>query len=389
MTTSDGIETKLRTIRRPHVAALFPVLIVLMLIGCSSERAPASIDGARLEPADGVYFGVNLDLDHDSADAFNERIGHQAAVYVQFVRFPLDDAGATLLDSFIEEVEAQNGMGMLTLEPHDGLQRITSESAIQFAERAATYNERGVPLFVRFAHEMNGSWYPWSQDPERYVRAFRLLATEIHERAPETAMMWAPNYGGGYPFSGGTYEAEPGSPQLEALDTNGDGSLSMSDDPYLPYYPGDDAVDWVGMSVYHWGNRYPWGENEAPEPAKFANIITGAYAGLNGDERSVPDFYQVYAVGHDKPMAITETSALYNTLSGGESELVIKQGWWRQVFASGVSDEFPRLKMINWFEWRKNESEIGGATIDWRLTSSQEMTRAFTSELPPWLVFAD
>jgi soluble lytic murein transglycosylase-like protein len=68
-------------------------------------------------------------------------------------------------------------------------------------------------------------------------------------------MLWAPNYGGGYPFASGQYNALPGTSDFALLDTNHDGVLNMSDDPYLPYYPGDDAVDWVGMSLYHWGSR--------------------------------------------------------------------------------------------------------------------------------------
>ena len=69
----------------------------------------------------------------------------------------------------------------------------------------------------------------------------------------------------------------------------------MEDDPYAPYYPGDDAVDWVGMSLYHWGSAYPWGENEIPEAGKLLAQVTGEYDGLNGDERAVPDFYGTYA----------------------------------------------------------------------------------------------
>ncbi|KAF6252608.1 hypothetical protein COO60DRAFT_1643919 [Scenedesmus sp. NREL 46B-D3] len=57
----------------------------------------------------------------------------------------------------------------------------------------------------------------------------------------------------------------------------------MADDPYTPYYPGeplqgyltriegDEWVDWVGLSVYHFGARYPWGANSLPENSKFYN----------------------------------------------------------------------------------------------------------------------
>jgi hypothetical protein len=37
------------------------------------------------------------------------------------------------------------------------------------------------------------------------------------------------------------------------MDTNGDGAIDMYDDMYTPYYPGDDWVDWVGMSIFHFG----------------------------------------------------------------------------------------------------------------------------------------
>jgi hypothetical protein len=87
-------------------------------------------------------------------------------------------------------------------------------------------------------------------------------------------------------------------------------------------------------------------------------------------------------------MAITETSALFNTTLGGATELAIKQDWWRQVFAPDIERDFPRLRMINWFEWRKAESEVGGAVIDWRSTSTPEVSAAFRADLPGWLRFA-
>ena len=385
------------SVRRRHrfvrYSALLVCLVALLFGACSSEAAPAEPErsdppGAKLEPVGGTYFGVNLDFANDSAAAFNDRIGHKAAVYVQFVRFPLDAQATNTLDDFIEQVKSQHGMGMITLEPSDGLETITQDAVDDFATRAAAYNEQGVPLFVRFAHEMNGSWYPWGEAPTRYIQAFRTVAEAIHKRASQSAMVWAPNYGGGYPFSGGSYEAKPGTADFDVLDTNHDGALSMADDPYLPYYPGDDAVDWVGMSVYHWGNQYPWRENEVPEPHKFLDIVTGAYVGLNGDERAVPDFYTVYAVEHRKPLAVTETAALYNTTLTDDAELEIKQSWWNQVFAAEVATDYPQIKMINWFEWRKAESEVGGATIDWRATSTATLAAAFRDALPEWLRFA-
>ena len=51
-------------------------------------------------------------------------------------------------------------------------------------------------------------------------------------------MLWSVNSGGGYPFPNGTDIASyVSSADFKLLDTNGDGSITMADDPYAPYYP--------------------------------------------------------------------------------------------------------------------------------------------------------
>jgi hypothetical protein len=248
-------------------------------------------------------------------------------------------------------------------------------------------NKDGVPVIVRFAHEMNGSWYPWSQQPQEYVAAFRRMASAVHRHAPGSAMMWAPNYGGGYPFSGGKYEAKPGTSSFAELDTDGDGSVTQADDPYAPYWPGRDSVDWVGMSLYHWGDVYPWGENEVPESGKFVDLLRGHYNGSNGDERTVPDFYGRYGAQQHLPVAVTETAALYVPGERGPGELAVKRAWWRQVFAEDNAKVLPWLKMVNWFEWRKDEPEVRGV-VDWTATRDKKVAEAFRQDLPDWLDYA-
>jgi hypothetical protein len=367
---------------RHTVTRFAAVPLVALPLAAGTPVAHAERPLARLEPAHGTYFGVNLDWSHDTPTDFNQRLGMQAAVYVQFMRFPLEPDEEVYLDEFVQQVGDQHGIGLLTLEPSIALDSITPEMAQQLADKLGAYNRAGVPLIVRFAHEMNGSWYSWGQQPVAYVQAFRMVAQAVHETAPQTAMLWAPSYGGGYPFTGGTYAAAPGSADYDALDTNRDGVVDQYDDPYAPYYPGDDAVDWVGMTMYHWGESYPWGNNVVPEPGKFAAQITGKYTGTAGDQSMLPNFYEMYAVGRGKPMAIPETSAFYNTTVSGDSELDIKRDWWRQVYSSAVLDQFPAIKMINWFEWRKPEAEAKGAIVDWTLTSDPAQAAEFRADLP-------
>ena len=335
-------------------------------------------------PSEHLYFGINLDNDNDSPTAYSERAGLEAEVLVRFFRFPLGTQDQSALVDFLNQAAQLQVVALVTLEPHDGLEAVTDDAIDELATIVAAANAAGAPVMIRFAHEMNGSWYPWSQQPTPYIETFRRVADAIHTAAPATPMLWAPNYGGGYPFQGGPYETTLGEPGFELLDTNADGLLDITDDPYAPYYPGDDAVDWVGMSLYHWGSAYPWGENEVPEAGKFTAQLRGTYVGANGDDTPVPDFYGEYAESRDKPLAIPETAALYDPAQSGD-EFTIKSTWWNQVFAPEVSADFPLLRMINWFEHRKIENEVGGVIIDWRATGDPVLAQPFANRVRNWI----
>ena len=379
---------------RPALLAAGTALC-LVLTGCTaSGSAPLSAPlattactatpYAALVPQDGALFGVNLDWGTEQLADYSARLGRHPAVAVNFADMPLTDDGIKNIHGAADQIRSQGGIMLLTLEPRSGLAAVTPDAIGRLVATVKETNDSGVPVIIRFAHEMNGSWYAWGQQPQAYVATFRAVAGAVHAGAPGTAMMWAPNYGGGYPFAGGQYEAKPGTPARQALDTNHDGVIDGSDDPYAPYYPGDDAVDWVGISLYHWGNTYPWGANVVPEPGKFVQQLTGEYNGAGGNDLAVPNFYAIYGNQHDKPVAIPETAALFNTAGDTSAELAIKQAWWRQVFSPDIPKLFPRLKMINWFEWDKQESEVG-AKVDWTTTRTSAIRGAFTADLPGWL----
>lgn len=98
------------------------------------------------------------------------------------------------------------------------------------------------PVLVTFGVEMNGNWFPWSgvfqggstttdfgdptkaDGPERYVAAFRHIVTLFRDNGTDNAIWYfQPNH-----------ESYPDE-QWNSIDA---------------YYPGDDYVDWVGVSVY-------------------------------------------------------------------------------------------------------------------------------------------
>lgn len=42
-------------------------------------------------------------------------------------------------------------------------------------------------------------------------------------------------------------------------------------------FQGDEYVDWVGMSLYHWGNTYPYVNNVLPDARKFTSTVGTLY----------------------------------------------------------------------------------------------------------------
>ena len=356
-----------------------PASVPSAVASCAAVTADA--------PPRGALLGVSLDWDHDSVAGYTARLGRAPATVVTFTQLPLGDQDRTNVMAAAKQAAAAGSGLLLTLEPGGGLDTVTGAAVTGLVDTLRSVNAQGVPVVVRFAHEMNGSWYAWGQRPEAYVAAFRTVADAVHAGAPGTSMMWAPSYGGGYPFTGGTYGAAPGSKAARALDTTSDGRLDERDDPYSPYYPGDDAVDWVGMSLYHWGTAHPWAENEVPVAGKLVDQLRGRYLHGRVDERVVPDFYGVYGEGHGKPVAITETAALYAPGGRGAAEAAIKRAWWRQAFDPSLVRTLPLVKMVNWFEWAKFEPEVSG-TVDWTVTRTPALARAFADDLPDWVVTA-
>ena len=363
-----------------------------------------------LAPADGMFAGVYGE-DPLKPAQYDRTFEQKLGVYGIFVQIPLRPEDRERLEPFMDEVASVGAIALISLEPWAGLQAVTDASMREVAELCRKYEALGAPCIARFAHEANGAWYPWAQQPALFKAKFRAFAEILHAATAHGATMWSVNYGGGYPFIGDTHAALPGSPDWALMDTDGDGDVSMADDPYGPFYPGDDAVDWVGLTLYHWGSGYPYGRNAGPEPGKFAAQVAGTYQvrpskrpstrpfsrrltrsfaplpqGLLGDERGLPDFHAEYALNRGKPLAVSETAALYNPTDGDAAQLGeagIKAAWLQQLMGldGGAAAPFPRLKLVMWFDFKKPEPAAGGVTVDWRILHTAALWDAFAAAL--------
>eukprot|EP00930_Biecheleria_cincta_P026508 TRINITY_DN18676_c0_g1_i1.p1 TRINITY_DN18676_c0_g1~~TRINITY_DN18676_c0_g1_i1.p1 ORF type:complete len:468 (-),score=44.67 TRINITY_DN18676_c0_g1_i1:191-1594(-) len=334
-----------------------------------------------------TYIGV-LPNDGETPDTYAAKLGgFTPPVFTMFCIIPGYFPGHHYW--LMQQLASQGAIIMLTAEPSSGLSAVTWEGSQTVADFCADFEAKGGSgCLVRFGHEMNGGWYLWSQQPQLYIEKFRLVGDAVRAKTKRSGMLWAPNHGEGYPFPMGPYAARPGTPEYFTLDTNKDGRVDMNDDPYGPFYPGDEHVEWVGLTLYHWGLNPPWGANVIPAGGTFVSKIRGEYTGSAIDQRGLPDFYEEFcgkwSTGK-KPFAIAETGAMYNTARWGgaadPSEYDMKHAWWMQVFGLDTFREFPKLKFVNWFNVVKSEKEIGWNVIDWSLTSHTWISDAFIREV--------
>ncbi len=288
------------------------------------------------------------------------------AMAVEFSDIPYDRPTWEHTKSAARQIKENGGALLLTLEPHGGLDTVSPEVIRTLAYDLLDLNNSGVAVIVRFAHEMNGSWYAWGgQQPDHYKAVFRQVADAVHHIAPGgSAMMWAPNYGGGYPFSGGKFAAAPGTEVYHELDTDHDGVLTMTDDSYEPTIPATPTSTGLRVALPLGVTDGRGGNNEITEPPhKFIDMLTGTYDGTAGDDLGVPDFYQVYGVQHHKPVAIVETAAIFTPVP----QRPVRTGCQTGMVASGVlGGDTPALsaaqddQLVRMAQVRDRDQRLGG-----------------------------
>lgn len=137
--------------------------------------------------------------------------------------------------------------------------------------------------------------------------------------------------------------------EANALDTNGDGAFSVLDSPFAPYWPGDDYVDWVGLSVYYKG---PNSQNiNVLQPVGYCY---GALSNYNPNTGlSAPDpWYETYCENKEHVACMfAESGAAYHDMILGDqgvSDFALKQRWWEDCLVGStlLSPAFSRLFLV-------------------------------------------
>ena len=257
-------------------------------------------------------------------------------------------------------------------------------------------NDLQLPVFLRFGYDMNTPWMPYGFNAVGYKQSFVTLASYVRNQTNMTAMVWSPRIGTEYPFTG--YFADPGSGipaspndlRFDGLDTNGDGRVNALDDPYSPYYPGDEWVDWVGLSVFQ--TTLATGTQQTIESSP--NALTDRSLLTSISAQGIDEFYLKYTA--NKPFMLAETGSPYLAQQQSDAGITdaaairIKQTWVQAAFnllatagqTADNSQTFSRVKAIvfrNDVVSATDAQQAGlvdtqdihasGATRDFRLTS--------------------
>jgi len=144
-------------------------------------------------------------------------------------------------EDILEGIFSQGSFPVITWEPlywadksgpsfKDILSGEFDEYIDKFANSLARYEKT---VYLRFAHEMNGNWYPWSSavvGAENYKAVHRYIKNKFDSLGMDN-IKWI--------FSI-NWENVP------------------KDNHYRDSYPGDSYVDYIGIDGYNWGVSQPW-----------------------------------------------------------------------------------------------------------------------------------
>ncbi len=241
--------------------------------------------------------------------------------------------------------------------------------------------QTGLPMGLRFAHEMNGYWYPWSaglqqikytgnkiltlnNTPAKYIAAWRHVWQIFQNVGANayTVWIWTPV----------TSLCTQGS------DPNAGGYCSSGYTTYAEDYPGENYVDWIGLSSYAYSS---------PSKYTFAGTFKTSLTALAGVS--------------DKPVFIAETGAAERvttpgaapqTFASAVSRTALKAQWTQQTLAGFLQQGTPGagnylntgqrvVGFVLFNNYVPDVHKVAGAVTntetDWRWNSSPDAAAAF------------
>jgi hypothetical protein len=315
----------MRSLLRKRTPVRLAALVVAVAALIAAHSAPAASAEASVAP--GAYIP-----DAAQRPALIDRYSRLAGRPPVILSYYHQWDSIPFVPSELQAAWDRGAVPMITWEPmsYEGksypmrlIQRGRFDQYIRESARAAA--RWGKPILLRFAHEMNGTWYPWSRGADGN-NSYRLKAVWRRvvgifrtQGATNVQWVWTPN-----------------------VNTGGDF-------PFRDLYPGDRWVDWVGFDGFNWAQRGAWNS--------FTEIVDNTYEELTKIS--------------SRPMIVAETGS---NESGGDKAAWVASALRREI------PKFGRIRGVVFFDDVVNENAEGGA-LDARVDSSPASLRAFRSAL--------
>lgn len=279
----------------------------------------ASASARSTNPGDGLWTGIFDEispLDRSGVKRLEAAIGRPFASLMWFqdwsTGFATDKATAAWNAGYLPNVTWEPWFfgNQDKIRLNDILEGRWDEYITKWGREVATF---GKPVMVRWGHEFNGNWYPWSvalngESPDTYIQAYRKVHDLVTAAGARNVLWaWCPN--------------------AESLPAQEWNQATLA-------YPGDDYVDWIGMDGYDFDGNDTF-------VAKFTRLYTDLTKSFN------------------KPLFIGEMS----TGRKGADRAA-----WLEAMHTALAETFPGIKGIVWFNINKER--------DWRLEESPESMQA-------------
>jgi beta-mannanase len=237
-----------------------------------------------------------------------------------------------------ESAPAQTGNDEKYVAGYTNQDIISGKFDAYLTKYADALKANGQPMVIRLDHEMNGSWYNWSEGADQKNAAGSYVAMwqhvhDVFDKAGANDYViwnWAPS-------------------RIDKL-----GNTKYQTLAYMQnYYPGADYVDWVGMSGYY---------RDATETPSYQNTF-----GATVD--------QLRQVAPGKKILLSEVGATETgtTASGGQ-----KAKWITSLFDALAQPANDDIIGFSYFSETATTVVDGvRSTNDWRLNSRSDSLQAF------------
>ena len=284
----------------------------------------------RVEPRNGIYAGRPYSQDNDLPLRDREGI---TSFYALFGRENYED-----FDWFIRDFDDNTRVlhfAWNLYEENKGLKTVLSSSSDEHIINTLKYiNSLKSPTMLRIFAEMN-VWQDLA-DPKTYKEAYIKVAKLARQYAPNTALIFAPT------------------------------SLSNWDVEITDYYPGDEYVDWVGVSLYT-AKYFSANERKARKDSDEAYYFNGTYENPIIKLKELISLY-----GSKKPVIITEGAAAHSIKGTNEDLTQSSVKYINQIYRY-ASMVYPQIKAAIYFDVDVSTAKKYG----YKLTQNEKSKNAY------------